>query len=100
MDFYEPLQKLLRINCPMSLFDLQCDDENNEKHNKFYTITHSSFFKTLFILIIFISILLTTLKLIDRRMRRLRSRFYQRIYTDADVITLNERHVTYKTEDE
>jgi hypothetical protein len=99
-DFYEPLQKLLRINCPISLFDIQCEDSKNLKEKRFYTLTHSSFFKTLFILIIFIFILLTTFKLIDKRMRRIRSRFYQRVYTDADLITLNERHVTHKTDDE
>jgi hypothetical protein len=100
MDFYEPLQKLLRINCPVSLFDIQCEDYNNARQRRLYSITHSSFFKTLFVLVIFILILLTTLKLIDRRMKRLRSRFYQRVYTDADIITLNERHVTHKTDDE
>jgi len=100
IDFYQPLQKLLRINCPISLFDIQCEDNNNDKQRKFYTITHSSFFKTFFILIIFIFILLIIFKLIDRRLKRVRSRFYQRIYTDADVITLNERHVTHKTDDE
>lgn len=99
-DFYEPLQKLLRINCPISLFDLHCDNENNDKYRKFSTITHSTFFKTLFSLFFFIIILLLTLKIVDRRMRRIRSRFYQRVYTDADVITLNERHVTHKTDDE
>ncbi|CAF4654923.1 unnamed protein product, partial [Rotaria magnacalcarata] len=45
-------------------------------------------------------ILLTTLKLIDRRLKRRRSRFYQQVYTDGDVITLNEQHVTHKTESE
>ncbi|CAF1028910.1 unnamed protein product [Adineta steineri] len=100
LDFYEPLQKLLRINCPVSLLDMHCDDEENSKQKKLYTITHSSFFKTFFILIVFILILLTTFKLIDKRLRRIRSRFYQRVYTDADIITLNERHVTHKTDDE
>jgi hypothetical protein len=99
IDFYEPLQKLLRINCPISLFDLQCADDDYGTR-RFSTVTHSSFFRTLFVLIIFILILLTIFKLIDRHMRRMRSRFYQRVYTDADMITLNERHVTHKTDDE
>ncbi|UJR25956.1 hypothetical protein I4U23_007304 [Adineta vaga] len=103
MDFYEPLQKLLRINCPISLFDMQCDDDNNNNSfqgGKLYSITHSSFLKTLFVLTSFTLIVLIIFKLIDRRMRRIRSRFYQRVYTDGDIITLNERHVTHKTDDE
>jgi hypothetical protein len=100
IDFYEPLQKLLRINCPISLFDIRCEDDNQRSQQTFYSLTHSSSFKTLFILIIFILILLTTFKLIDRRIKRLRARFYQRVYTDVDIITLNERHVTHKTDDE
>jgi hypothetical protein len=99
IDFYEPLQKFIRIECPISLFDLPCD-ENNAKKTRLYSFTHSAFFKTLFMLSIFILIVFTTLKLIDRRMKQLRSRFYQRVYTDADIITLNERHVTHKTEEE
>ena len=99
-DFYEPLQKLLRINCPISLYDLQCTDENALEFKGFSSIKHSSFFKTFILLIIFIFIFFITFKLIDRRMKRLRSRFYQRVYTDGDVITLNERHTTQKLDDD
>ncbi|CAF1220463.1 unnamed protein product [Rotaria sordida] len=100
IDFYEPLQKLLRIDCPISLFDLQCEDENNETPRRFYLSSHSSFFKALFILIVFILSSFIILKLIDRRLKRIQSRFYQQVYTDADVITLNERNIIHKTDQE
>ncbi|CAF2359923.1 unnamed protein product [Rotaria sp. Silwood2] len=99
LDFYEPLQKLLRIDCQASLFDLQCEGENNE-NQRFYLSSHPSVFKAFFILIIFILSLLTVLKLIDGRLKRMRSRFYRQVYTDADVITLNERNITHKTDQE
>lgn len=95
MDFYEPLQKLLRINCPISLFDLRCDDQDSPARGKLYFIGHSSVFKTMFLLMVFAAIVLSALKMIDKRMKRVRSRFYQRVYTDADIITLNERHVNH-----
>ncbi|CAF2103665.1 unnamed protein product [Rotaria magnacalcarata] len=99
LDFYEPLQKSLRIDCDLALFDLNYGDDNMDRQH-FFVASHSSFFKTFFMLIVFIAILLTTLKLIDRRLKRRRSRFYQQVYTDGDVITLNEQHVTHKTESE
>ncbi|CAF0775281.1 unnamed protein product [Adineta ricciae] len=100
LDFYEPLQKLLRINCPVSLFDMQCDDQNSSQGRKLSSIVHSSIFKIFFLLTLFTLIVYTTFKLIDRRMKRVRSRFYQRVYTDGDIITLNERHIIHKTDDD
>ena len=95
-DFYEPLQKFLRIDCPISLYDLHCDDEYREQKNH----NIASFFKFLFGLFSLIVILLLIFKFIDRKIRRLQSRFYQRVYTDADIITLNERHITHRTVDD
>ncbi|CAF0799202.1 unnamed protein product [Rotaria sp. Silwood1] len=100
LDFYEPLQKLLRIDCRISLFDLQCEDDNNENQTRLYLSSHSSFFQAFFILIIFMLSLLAILKLIDRKLKGMRSRFYRQVYTDADVITLNERNVTHRTDQE
>ena len=99
-DVYEPLQKLLRINCLISLFELHCRDDREEKSLRFDSLTHSSFFRTLFTLIVFILILTTIYKIVDRQMKRFRTRFYQRVYTDGDFISLHERHVTHKTDDE
>lgn len=100
-DVHEPPQKLLRINCPRSLFELHCrDNDEEEKSFGFNSLTHSTFFRTLFTLIVFILILTTIYKIIDRQMKRLRTRFYQRVYTNGDFITLDERHVTHKTDDE
>lgn len=95
-DFYEPLEKLLITDCPISLFNLHCDNYYIDEQHVYYLPRHSSFFKTLFILIIFIIVLLTILKLIDRKLQRARSRFYPHVYTDGDVIRLNERNVISK----
>ena len=96
MDFYEPLQKLLRIDCPISLFDLQCEDQTQGKRG----VLHSSAFRAALVMVVCAAIVLVTVKFIDRRMKRFRSRFYRRVYTDADIITLNERHITQRTDGE
>ena len=93
LDFYEPLQKLLRIDCPISLLDIHCHNDNNNNYRKIYSLSRSSFFRTLFILVVFGSILLIIFKILDRHLKKMHTRFYQQVYTNADVITLNERCV-------
>lgn len=100
MDFYEPLQKLLRIDCPQSLFDLGCANGIDQSDKKAVASSFLSFFKVLFIMIIILASLLMLMKLIDRRLGQARSGFYQQVSTDADVITVNERHVVHKPTNE
>ena len=90
LDFYEPLQKLLRVDCPISLLDIHCPDDN-KNYRKIYSVSRSSFLRTLFILIVFGSILLVVFKLFDGQLKKTRTRFYQSVYRNADIITLNER---------
>ena len=99
-DIHEPLQKLLRINCPISLFELRCRDDNEERSITFTSLTHSSFFRVMFILIVFTLILTTIFKLVNRQMKRMHSRFYQRVHTDGDFISLHERPVIHKADDQ
>ena len=102
-DFEEPLEKVFRVDCPVSLFSLPCDvdddvdnrSEGRPRHSPL--LGHVTWLRTFFILMVFASILFAVYQMANRRLRYLRSRFYQRVHTDGDIITLNERHITHKT---
>jgi Leucine-rich repeat (LRR) protein len=108
IDMNEPVQKLLRIDCPISLFDLHCtsgddDDDDDATYGQRQTLklsNHGPWLRAIFILFPCALLIYVTLKLVDRRLKHLRSRFYQCVYTNGDIITLNERHTTRKLLDD
>lgn len=89
-DFYEPLQKVFSINCPVSLFDLQCDDKSMKP--------------TVLIVSFIVGILLTgvliMLKILYYHRKQTRSEPYHQMCTDNDIIALNETNLVENTENE
>jgi hypothetical protein len=88
-DFYEPLHKVLILDCPVSLFDLQCDDGKMK----------STLFIGIFIIGISLIILLTMVKILHCYIKRKRSNSYHHLFTGNDVIALNETNLIQKTDD-
>ncbi|CAF3429819.1 unnamed protein product [Rotaria sp. Silwood1] len=89
IDFYEPLQKVLSINCPIKLFELNC---NRGK-------TKSTLFITFLIIGIFLIILLIIFILLYCYMKQKRSKSYRHMFTDNDLIALTEQNVIQRTDD-
>ncbi|CAF4861153.1 unnamed protein product, partial [Rotaria sp. Silwood1] len=89
IDFYEPLQKVLSINCPIKLFELNC---NRGK-------TKSTLFLTFLIIGIFLIILLIIFILLYCYMKQKRSKSYRHMFTDNDLIALTEQNVIQRTDD-
>lgn len=107
MDFEEPVQKVLRVACPTSVLSLSCDDDltnqddrTEQRPRHYHLFGQGTLFRTLFLLMVFASIMFVVFQLANRRLRYLRSTFYQRVYTDGNIITLNERHITQKPQDD
>jgi len=88
-DFYEPLHKVLILDCPVSLFDLQCDDGKMK----------STLFIGIFIIGISLIILLMMVKILHCYIKRKRSNSYHHLFTGNDVIALNETNLIQKTDD-
>ena len=88
-DFYEPLNKVLSIDCPVSLFDLQCDDRKT---------TSTLFIVSLIVGIVLIMVLVIA-KLLVCYIKRQRSKSYHRMLIDSDAIALNETNIIEKTDD-
>ena len=89
-DFYEPIHKELSLECPVSLFDQQCDEGR----------TKSTLYIILFIAGISVISLLIIAKVLHCYVKRSRSKPYDRMFTDEDVIALNETSIPEKTDDE
>lgn len=92
-DFYEPLQKLLGIDCPMPLFDLRCDDGKSRSTLKI----------TLLIVFLLLGVLFTAsviIGLICKYSRKHTCESYSRIWSDTDLIALKERHTSERTDAE
>jgi hypothetical protein len=88
-DFYEPLHKVFSVDCPLTLFDLDCGDEKMKP----------SVFIILLIVGICVIIFLTILKVLHCYLKRKRSKSYDRMITDTDTIALNERDLAEKIDD-
>jgi len=87
-DFYEPLHKVLSVECPVSLFDLECDDGKMK----------STLYISIFIIGISLIIILTMLKVFHcYYIKQKRSKPYNRMFTDHDVMALNETNLIPKT---
>jgi hypothetical protein len=89
-DFYEPLHKVLSVDCPPSLFDLECDDGN----------TKSTIYIIIFIIGISLIIILMMIKFLHCYIKRKRSKPYDRMFTDNDIMALNETNLIQKTNDD
>ena len=89
-DFYEPLNKVLSLDCPVSLFRRQCHDERmNSKLTIVLLLAGSS-----------LVILLIMLKIVHCYIKRRRSKPYDRMDLDNDIIALNETSFVKETEDD
>jgi hypothetical protein len=89
-DFYEPLHKVLSMDCPLSLFDMDCGDRKPK----------SMTFIIIPIVGACVIILLITLILLNYYLKRKRSKSYDRMITDADTIALNETDLIQKIDDD
>jgi hypothetical protein len=86
-DFYEPLNKVLSLECPLSLFNMQCDDRQMKL--------------TLFIVLLLVGVsLIILLVMIKLLIKRKRSKPYDRMFIDNDTIALNETNFIQKTDDD
>ncbi|CAF0853528.1 unnamed protein product [Rotaria sordida] len=90
MDFYEPLQKVLSINCPTELFELDCNVGK----------TKSTLFITCLIIGIFLIIFLIIFILLYYYRKQKRSKSYHHMSTDNDLIALTERNVIQNIDDQ
>ena len=95
-DFNEPLQKLLHIECPRSILDLHCNDGKQSPTTGWLVV------KILVILgaVLVALVVVVVVNFFYRYERRKSCRSYHRIFTDADIILLNERNTLNRTDDE
>ncbi|CAF1043541.1 unnamed protein product, partial [Didymodactylos carnosus] len=87
--YYDVLKRAVRIKC--NIYEVAADDLCDQT-----SIRISSLTKYLILFIMAILIFVVIIKLINRFIKRLKHRrnnFYHRVYTDADVITLDERNL-------
>jgi hypothetical protein len=89
-DFYEPLHKVLSFDCPVSLFDLHCDDGK----------TRSTLLIVILIVGMFLIVFLTVFEVVYCYRKRKRSKSYDRMLIDGDAIALNETNLIQKTDDD
>ena len=92
-DFYEPVNKVLSLQCPVSIFNMRCD--------------HKQMKSTVLIVLVIVGMMAIVLlmmmmvKLLLRRYRkRKRSEPYDRMLTDNDAMALNETNLTEKMNNE
>ncbi|UJR22960.1 hypothetical protein I4U23_025987 [Adineta vaga] len=88
-DFYEPLRKVLTTDCPISLFDLPCD-ERKTSSILLYIILNIGLF------LIIGGVIIT----LFCHMKRKKSKSYQSMVTDMDSMILNERDILEKIDDD
>jgi hypothetical protein len=88
-DFYEPLNKVLNLHCPISLFHLPCDDRK----------TTSTLLIVLPIVGVVLIIVLITITILVNHLKRKRSKSYHPMFIDNDSIALNEPNTIEKTDD-
>jgi hypothetical protein len=93
-DFYQPLEKFLRIDCPTSLFDLHCDNEQQRFTRKSIIIYGLSMF------VVLSSVLVVLFYVIKCSNKRYHCQSYRRIFTDSDIIALNERNLNERIDNE
>lgn len=79
-DFYEPLNKVLSLDCPVSLFRRRCDDER----------TNSKLTIGLILAGASLVILLIILKIVHCFIKRRQSKPYDRMDLENDIIALHE----------
>ena len=89
LDFYEPPQKVLSIDCSVSIFQLDCDAGK----------TKSILIISILIIGSLISILLISLKLFRHYKRSNRSESYHHIFTEIDLVALTDRNIIEKPDD-
>lgn len=90
-DFYEPLNKVLSLTCPVSLFDIQCDEKKIKP-----TIIIIGFTVGISLIIV----LLIILKIRHFYFKNKRAEPYHQMLTDNDTIALNETNLIEKTDDD
>ena len=95
----ENFQKVLSIDCSMAFYDLHCSSYEDVEFPQ-EKVHYTQLFRLIFILCVFSMILFCSLKFAEQRLKHLRSRFYPQVYTDGDLITLNERNIRSKPDDE
>ncbi|CAF2129620.1 unnamed protein product [Rotaria magnacalcarata] len=89
-DFYEPLNKVLDIECPVRLFDLKCDVRKAKLR----------IFAAAPIIGILILIVIMIFKLLYSYLKVKPSKPYQHMATDNDSIALTEQSVIQKSDEE
>jgi hypothetical protein len=90
-DFYEPLHKVLSLECPVSIFDMQCDEKQ----------TKLTFSIVLLIVGVSLMIVLMMVKFLYCYIKqKQQSKPYDRMLTDNDIIALNETNFLEKTDDD